>query len=180
MTTADVDPTALPTERRYTAHTFRFGDTLALGGTRPATHPSSVVLRSSNTHEWPPAILLDTIYATAVLHHFGTQTLEDYVAGTWNDTFDPGGVMATADADYKVITDKRAAAERTQNQAQDHQTRYNARPDAVDMLMALPYIGVPRDQLKATIRDAQERAEAMEQRRVREKVDSWMKQSNVV
>ncbi len=41
--------------------------------------------------EWPPPILLDAVYAGAVLHNFGTQTLKDEIAAAWKDTLDSGG-----------------------------------------------------------------------------------------
>ena len=44
------------------------------------------------------------------------------------------------------------------------------------MLMILPYILVPRNELKMMLREAKEKAEAAEQRRVQEKVGTWMKQ----
>lgn len=87
--------------------------------------------------------------------------------------------MTTAHADYKVIMDERAAtAERTQNQTQGRKAHYEARggPDTFDMLMTLPYIMVPRNKLQAMLREATAKAEAMEHRRVEEKVDTWMKQ----
>jgi len=127
--------------------------------------------------------LFDAVYAGAVLHHFGTQTLKDDVAATWKDTFYPDGVMTAADADYKAIMDERAAAaKRAWNQAQERGTRYEARggPDTLDMLMALPYILVPRNEMQAVLREAKEKAEATEQRHVQEKVDTWMKQITAV
>jgi len=175
MNTSDIDPTAPPAEKRCTAHLFRPDVPSFLGSnTFPLGHP----LRISDSPKWPPAILFDTVYAGAVLHHFGTRTLKDEVAA-WKDIFDPGGVMTTAGTDYKATADETAAAvERTRTQAQDRKGRYEARdgPDTFDMLMILPYILVPRDELKAMLREAKEKAEATEQRRVQEKVNTWMKQ----
>jgi len=173
MNTSDIDATAPPAEKRCTAHFFRSGlpeeKLLPPGG---ETHPFSHPLRISDSPKWPPAILFDAVYAGAVLHHFGTQTLKDEVATTWKDTFHSGGVMTATDADYKAITDKRAAA------AERRTARYEARdgPDTFDMLLTLPYILVPRNELEAMLREKKEKAEATEQRRVQEKVDTWMKQ----
>jgi hypothetical protein len=105
---------------------------------------------------WPPAIPFDAIYAGAVLHHFGTQRLEDEVTGTWKSVFYPDGVVTAAH------TSARREARST--------------PDTFDMLMALPYIMVPRNELQATLRESEAKAEAAEQRRVHDKVDTWMKQ----
>ena len=43
------------------------------------------------------------------------------------------------------------------------------------MLMTLPYIMVPRDELQSMLREAEEKVEEMERIRVHEKVDTWMK-----
>lgn len=83
--------------------------------------------------------------------------------------------MTAAHADDKAIIDERAAAtKRTQDRAQGRKARRG--PDTFDMLMTLPYIMVPRDELQATLREAKEKAEVAEQERVQEKVDTWMKQ----
>lgn len=47
-------------------------------------------------------------------------------------------------------------------------------PDISDMLMVLPYILVPPNELQAMFRAAREKAEAAEQSRVHEKVDAWL------
>jgi hypothetical protein len=118
MNTAAIDPTAPPTERRYTTHLFRLDRPVFLGGL--GAPPSGSPLTFSDTPEWPTPILFDAVYAGAILHHFGTQMLKDEVGATWKETFYPHGIMITALADCKVITDDRAAtAERTQNQTQD-------------------------------------------------------------
>ena len=165
MTTADINPTAPPAEKACTAHLFQPDDRLSLGD---RTLPLGSLLRISNTPEWPPTILFDAVYAGAVLHHFGTQTLKDEVTVTWKDI-------------YRVIVDEKSAAAK-KVQKQEREARYQARasPDAFDMLMVLPYIKVPQDDLEAAFREAEEKAEATEQRRVREKVDAWMKQSSAV
>jgi len=106
--------------------------------------------------------------------------MKDEVTRTWKDTFYPGA-MIMADAELKSIKDERAVSvERTQKA---HKAHYEAHsePDTFDMLMTLPYIMVPRNELQAMLNEAEEKAEAMQQRHVHEKVDTWMKQitSNV-
>jgi hypothetical protein len=167
MNTSHVDPTAPPAEQRCTAHLFRPDTPSFLGIRGRETLSSGSPLQISDNPKWPPGILFDAVYAGAVLHHFGTQTLKDEVVATWKDTFYPGGVMTAADA-----------AKRSRNQAQERGARYEARggPDTLDMLMALPYILVPPNELQAVMREAKEKAEANEQRRVQEKVNTWMKQ----
>lgn len=48
--------------------------------------------------------------------------------------------------------------------------------DLLEKLMDLPYVKVPRCQLEAVYSDARTKREEMEQRHVREKVDTWAKQ----
>ena len=45
-----------------------------------------------------------------------------------------------------------------------------------DMLLIVPYMLFPPDEVMASFRKAKERSEAAEQQRVRENVDAWMKQ----
>jgi hypothetical protein len=86
--------------------------------------------------------------------------------------------MTAAHAARKAITDERAAAtKRTESEAQERQ-RCEARhvPDTLDILMTLPYILVPPNELQAMLRAAKEKAEAAEQRQERDKVDAWNRQ----
>ena len=100
----------------------------------------------SHTPDWPLAILFDAVYATAVLHDFGTQELQDAVTNVWKKSFDPGGIITGADA---VITE-----------AQEHYEAAHG-PNNLGMLLALPYVLVSL----ATLRAAKVNAEAAEQRR---------------
>jgi len=73
--------------------------------------------------------------------------------------------------------------ERKQLQAQNQMARREAAeassgPDALDMLMALPYIMVPREKRDTILRELEEEAKVIEQRRVDEKVNLWMEQVN--
>ncbi|KAF8888174.1 hypothetical protein CPB84DRAFT_1733273 [Gymnopilus junonius] len=178
MVTTDIDYNADPEEKRYTAHLFKPSAPSLLGGFNPP--PSGSPLRRiSNSPEWPPTILFDAVYAGAVLHHFGTQELKDVVSANWNDVFYPDGVMDQPHADYKKITYSRAEDNRKKGkQAQERMMRYDAHhgPDAFDTLMTLPYIMVPQNELKTMLREAKEKAEATEQKRVQEKVNAWNRQ----
>jgi hypothetical protein len=48
----------------------------------------------------------------------------------------------------------------------------NHNPDNFDMLMTLPYIMVPQNELQVMLRETREKAEAEEQRCVKERVDA--------
>ncbi|TFK17750.1 hypothetical protein FA15DRAFT_689918 [Coprinopsis marcescibilis] len=162
MTTSDINPTAPPTQTRCTAHAFTPGDPFALG---TPSLKSGTPIRISASPEWPPAIIFDAVYASSVLHHFGSQTLKD-------ETLSTGGVVAAAQAGGKEIAGESAGAT----------VRCNGRkgpecgPDPLDMLMTLPYILMTREERLGVTRAAQEKAQAAEQTRVREKVETWMKQ----
>jgi hypothetical protein len=51
-------------------------------------------------------------------------------------------------------------------------------PDIFDKLMMLPYILVPPDEQRAMFREAKERAEAAEQKRVLGKVETWLQDAH--
>jgi hypothetical protein len=178
MDTSDVDLNAPAEVKRYSTHLFDPSDPSFFGD---SALPSGTPLRVSETFDWPPAILFDAVYASTVLHHFGVQTLKEELAATWQDTFYPDGIMNQAQADQQAITNARAATmERKEMQVQECQARADAHacthPDTFDMLLALPYILVPRNELQAVLREAKEKAAAAEQRRVQEKVDTWSRQ----
>jgi hypothetical protein len=67
-----------------------------------------------------------------------------------------------AQADYKALSDKRAAAaEKTGKHNRERDTRHEGRRrlDAFDMQLTLPYILVPQDELHAMWKEANEKAE---------------------
>ncbi|KAH8995408.1 hypothetical protein EDB92DRAFT_1846773, partial [Lactarius akahatsu] len=69
MSTTDIDPTAPPAQKQCISHIFKPGP--------PGMVPSGSTFQISDIHRFPPAIIFDAVYAGAVLHHFGTQTLKD-------------------------------------------------------------------------------------------------------
>jgi len=168
MTTADVDPTLLGTEKRCVAHVFEPQRDFLPG----TSIPLGSLVQISDTPLWPPAILLDAVYAGALLHHFGTQELKDTVTSTWGEIFNPGGIMTTDEREEMI---RLQAQNRT-----SHREEASSGPDTLDMLMALPYIMVPQDTLQGMLKENEEKAKAIEQRRVDEKVNLWMEQVNSV
>ena len=93
MNTTDIDPTAPPAEKRCTSHVFTTKPPI-----RALLFPGST-LSLSGTPRDPPAILFDAIYATTILHHFGTQSLRDLITIVWKDATYP-------DAQHRQITKK--------------------------------------------------------------------------
>ncbi|KDR77242.1 hypothetical protein GALMADRAFT_246534 [Galerina marginata CBS 339.88] len=101
MDTTDVDPSAPPTEERYTTHIF--GDLPRL------TAPLFSSLQLLGTPNDPPPIIFDAVYAGSVLQHFGTSVLKNDLTETWKDTY-PGNVIIIEflncqAAEYQTILD---------------------------------------------------------------------------
>jgi hypothetical protein len=178
MNTTDIDPTAPPAEKRCTSHVFT-----TKPPSRALLYPGSTLLLSG-TFQDPPAILFDAIYATTILHHFGTQSLRDLITVVWKDTTYPDGVSTSTQADHKkIIAERSTAVEHKLKQGKERDGRHERRrdgdhegcnqPDLYDMLMILPYCLIPPNELQAMSREAKEKAEAAEQRRVQEKIDAW-------
>ncbi|KAH8998378.1 hypothetical protein EDB86DRAFT_2774895, partial [Lactarius hatsudake] len=71
MSTTNIDPTAPPAQKQYISHIFKPGP--------PGMVPSGSTFQVSDIDRFPPAIIFDAVYAGAILHHFGMQTLKDIV-----------------------------------------------------------------------------------------------------
>jgi hypothetical protein len=72
--------------------------------------------------------------------------------------------------DCGATTDQKVADEESQRKlgqdcADRHARRAQRGPDTIDMVMAVPYVLVPQDQLQAVFREIKEKREAAEQRR---------------
>ena len=171
MDTTDIDPNAPAGSERCSAHLF-FRHTLLLGDPQSGTP-----IRIADT-EWPPDILFDAAYARAVMCHFATKKLHNVLEDS-KDVFYPGGVKTSAQADLDSINaDKTARGEVKRTRASEHEEHHQRRRamDTFDMLMVIPYMLFPSNEVIASFRKAKEKAAAEEQQRVREKVDAWMKQ----
>ncbi|KAH9174456.1 hypothetical protein EDB89DRAFT_1953198 [Lactarius sanguifluus] len=159
MDTADVDDTAPPGQKRYTAHIIQNGETF------PSDCVPGSSFRITENTQFPPDILFDAVYAGFVLLHFGTEAMKE---------------SARKEAAYGAITDERTTAmERSPKQALDSNERHERRTrgqvdDLIGMVMAIPYILVSPDEHLETMRQAREEAEAAEQRLVHEKVEEWI------
>ncbi|KAJ2918912.1 hypothetical protein MD484_g1500, partial [Candolleomyces efflorescens] len=171
MSTTDIDSTAPPTEKRCTAHVFELGAQGLLGLTIPSGSPLRISETEATTSpecQWPPDVLFDLVYANAVLYHFGTPELtQELNSEGWKDILCPDGILTGADHNYDSDLGSRTCTS-TDGRAT------GTRPDRLDMIMALPYILVPPDELRAVLREKEERAEEVERRRVRERVGDWM------
>lgn len=158
MDTTDVDPTAPPAQKQCISHLFEPAP--------PGTITSGSTFQISDIHRFPPAIIFDAVYAGAVLHHFGTQTLKDMVTANWEDTY--SRAMTATDPVESLRSRMQAQA---LDEAHDES---HCEPDILDMLAFVPYCMVPPDELRAAMSELRERAEAEERRRVEEKVEEWV------
>ena len=178
MDTTDVDSSASADDLRGTLHVFVELDDFEMFAFGPDRR-----IRIPNSTGFPPTILFDAVYASAVLKHFGTQTMRHHVGNVWRDTLYPRGVMTAARAAQQAITDERiVAVERKRDQDEQREARYKAcqPPDTFDMLMMLPYCMMPHDKVRRLLREAKEKAEEVERLRTEQKVSAWIRQMNSV
>jgi hypothetical protein len=80
MDLTDINPP--PTEKSYIVHDFK--------------HPSyafrSFCIRPFQplhiaSHDWPPDVLFDAVYASALCKSWGSESFRDYMTPAWNDDF---------------------------------------------------------------------------------------------
>jgi len=92
---------------------------------------SGAPLRIAET-EWPPDILFDAVYASAVTYHFATEELRD-VFEDWQDMFCLDEIKTSAQAELDVANaDKAAREEGRCTRALEREERYECRR-AVDI-----------------------------------------------
>ncbi|KAF8557119.1 hypothetical protein OG21DRAFT_1407751, partial [Imleria badia] len=177
MTTADVNPTTPPTEKRCITHLFVPDDPEALGD---RTLRSGHLFRTPDTaDEWPPNILFDAVYASAVLHHFAPRTMRDTLK-QWRSNYYLRGITSAAQASYQAIIDERGTKAERKNE--QNQVRANKAShadddclDYFDCLMILPYINVPPDEQEAIWRKAEAKRAERERSGLEDKVVGWAK-----
>ncbi|KAG9310796.1 hypothetical protein JVU11DRAFT_8648 [Chiua virens] len=178
--TTDIDPTASQEEKRCTAHLFD----PVLSNIFYALRQGSSVKIPNSPDSWPPGILFDAVYAGAVLHHFAAQPLRD-AHRAWKSTFYKG--TSRAQAEHREIISERAAQNARKieqkdvrgQRASEHQKRGvggDSNDDYFGFLMALPYILMPRDELEAYQREAEEKKAERERSRVTDKVLGWTRE----
>ncbi|KAI0293851.1 hypothetical protein B0F90DRAFT_1760624 [Multifurca ochricompacta] len=86
MTTEDVDPDESPETLQCTTHLFCPEYRGLLKNDRLNT---GLALHIADSADWPPAIIFDAVYASVVLHHFGTDDFKDALSKFTKDTFYP-------------------------------------------------------------------------------------------
>src|SRR6266481_6433864 len=136
MDTTDVDPNADRAQERFTSHFFIPDEVFLPSG--------SAVHVPSNMSIWPPTVLFDAVYASAVLHHFGFAPMHIYEK--WMGVFYPGGPTKAVDTD-----DKRRH----------------------DMVMMIRFMAMEPEKVRAYLEGCEEMAAAGERKGLEERVKSW-------
>lgn len=99
---------------------------------------------------------------------FGTEAVKTDITKNWKSIYYPDGVP--------TANGRSVAAELKQQREDAREARREEAhrgPDTMDMLMFLPYINVLPNELQTQLREAQEKAQAAEQKRVEEIVVGW-------
>ena len=126
--------------------------------------------------DWPPDILFDIVYGSAILHNFGTQTLQDGSAG-WRSRFYPEEETYEASQQGQAGKRKRKHeqdCERADRAPKRLARRADSADDRFDNLMFLPHISMQPERVKAFWKEAEEKRQEKERSQL-EKVLNWAK-----
>lgn len=147
-------------EKRFTSHLF---DRNAFG-TLASAYSEQAIQVPKNKNKWPPTVLFDAVYASAVIHHF-CKLPKDFFK-SWENIFYPDGMIEVA----KTGTIQQIAEreERRRRRDNEHETL-----DAFDMLRILPYIVAGPEQYLKVMKERQEAAAARDREELDAKVNSW-------
>ncbi|KAF4563930.1 hypothetical protein EYR36_003175 [Pleurotus pulmonarius] len=154
------------------AHAF-IDDQYSLGDSRVRSGTS--VRICDDLTQWPPQILFDLVYASAVLVHFGTPQLrEQFSLNGFKDQLYPQRV-APIRPEYLASIEKRAQDELQTKMNRDERVtkRENRDLDAYDMITFLPYINLGAEKMLTMFKEAEDRADAAERAASTEKVEQW-------
>jgi hypothetical protein len=171
MDTTDVDLNADRAQERFTNHLF--DQSLEYAGV--VGRSGSAIQVPSDMSMWPPAVLFDAIYASAVVHHFGLAMTD--ILKRWEDMFYPGGAMKAAHTDDKHRGDH-ADADKTLRQQQPYKRRNGRRSvhGAIhphDVVMMYRFKAMEPEKVRAYLNGCEEMAAEAEHKGLEEKVNSW-------
>ncbi|KAI0298172.1 hypothetical protein B0F90DRAFT_1735556, partial [Multifurca ochricompacta] len=140
MTTEDVNPDESPETPRCTTHVFHSDYKHTLCNYRLNTGSA---LRIADSDDWPPAILFDAVYASAVLHHFGTDDFKDALSKFTKDTFYPKGETEIKDERASEVERRQKwVEERDARQEAQRGRRGETREELLDMLLFVPFVNM--------------------------------------
>lgn len=163
---------------RYSAHYFRLSSS-----TQRSFPTGSQVRVPSNMADWPPDILFDYVYASAVIKHFGI--IEEGRLLKWRDTYYPEGALTSQGVSERVRKENITQGERDrQRQIRERQERGKTRSDKnlprVDLLELFWEASYgPKANFEFCLQQAEERERAeaeREREESRSKVVSWIEQ----
>jgi hypothetical protein len=185
MDTTDVDSNANGAQERFTTHIFSQSHFRMFSGS-PARIPSDMSI-------WPPSVLLDAVYASAVASNFGPGLAD--VLENWVDVFYPDEPTGATDADDNGGADQVGAAqERPEMQRKERHERRNKRQKRekekekrkgkrkerarnavhpLDLVMMYRFMAMEPENVRAYLRGSEEIAAARERKGLEEKVKSW-------
>ena len=168
MDTTDVDSNADRAQERITSHVFIPDQAFVPSG--------SAVRVPSNMSIWPPTVLFDAVYASAVLHHFGFAPMHIYEK--WRDVFYPGGPTKAAQADdkrrqYQANTEVQNEARQLRRDRGGEMRGIHNAIDPHDMVMMIPFLAMEPERVRAYLEGCKEMAAAGERKGLEERVNSW-------
>ena len=127
-----------PATTRCTVHVFE--DSCVLAAT-----PDRVFVESGSTlriadEDWPPAVLFDAGYAALVLKTFGVKASVDMTKNVW-------GRRLTFDLELGTATERERMKQEEEKIRRKKSRPLEAKPDFFDLVLMVPYMGVPPEQL---------------------------------
>lgn len=171
MDTTDVDSNADRAQERLTSHLFDRSLERCLPLLSDVHVPSDMSI-------WPPAALFDTVYASAVLRHFGFAVTD--ISEKWGDVFYLGGPTKAddrrrgdqADADKKNSS-RQIAARQQRYERRDGRRGNRDAVDPFDSVMMYRCQAMEPEKVRAYLKGCEEMAAARECKGLEEKVNSW-------
>ena len=153
-----------PATTRCTVHVFT--DFSALSVT-----PEGVGVGSGSTvyiadEDWPPAVLFDAGYAALVLKTFGVKASVDMVKSVW-------GHRLTFDLDLGTATERERMKQEEEKVRRKKSRPLEAEPDFFDLVLMVPYMGVPPEQLDDMWEAEEKKREEHVQEESEAKVEEW-------
>jgi hypothetical protein len=157
LDTTDVDSKADSMHERFTTHVFDQSKVSKIVG------PSGSAVRTpSDMSTWPPAVLFDAVYASAVVHHFGVALTD--VLKKWGDAEDEI-------SNLQKETRRRCYEKRDGRRGIHHDDALKA--DLHDLLIIYRLQAMTPEKVGAYLERCEEMVATAERKRLEDKVNSW-------
>lgn len=140
---------------RHSSTSGLYGPSVRIPRT-PTTPPTSTIAPPPPSL-WPPPILFDAVYASAILTNFASPNVKKDFTDRWSDIIYPGGVRHTIE----------------RSERHNHRGAKQDGPDGLDMLAMFPYLGIPKDKLPMMLKEIDAKRQIEEHERVEDKVNNW-------